>query len=250
MKIFFLIPVYNECDNIKLLSENLKTCVDVEVERRYVFVDDCSTDNSIELIEKYFQDFDYHIIKKESNKGPGDSFNLGFEYVLSESNSTEDIVITLEADNTSDLSILKGMIGISALGYDLILASIYAQGGGFYKTSIFRKIASVLANLIIRFVFDIRVLTLSSFYRIYRVSFLKEIKQNFNIMIEEPGFISMVEILIKSIYLNAKIIEVPMSLFSNKRVGKSKMKVFKTTISYLKFLLKKKEYQKYRAPMT
>ena len=36
----------------------------------------------------------------------------------------------------------------------------------------------------------------------------------------------MLEILLKSIKLNARIIEVPMILKSDKRVGKSKMKIF------------------------
>ncbi|OFX80545.1 MAG: hypothetical protein A2X12_08425 [Bacteroidetes bacterium GWE2_29_8] len=241
MKFFFLIPVYNEADNIELLSNNLKNCIESKQERCYIFVDDCSSDNSIELIKQYFEGYDYHIITKQVNGGPGDSFNKGFEYIIQQSSSAEDIVITLEADNTSDLNILKDMTEISKLGYDLVLASVYAQGGGFEKTSTFRKLFSTLANLVIRFIFNIKILTLSSFYRIYKVSFLKKIKEKYNIIIEERGFISMVEILIKSICLNAKIIEVPMVLCSDKRVGKSKMKVFKTMISYLKFLLKKKQ---------
>ena len=46
----------------------------------------------------------------------------------------------------------------------------------------------------------------------------------------------MVEILIKAIKLEAKIIEVPMLLNSENRKGKSKMKIFKTILSYLRFL--------------
>ncbi|MEJ0055048.1 MAG: hypothetical protein WDN75_04975 [Bacteroidota bacterium] len=60
-------------------------------------------------------------------------------------------------------------------------------------------------------------------------------------MISEPGFISMIEILVKSIKANASIIEVPMTLYSGQRKGKSKMKLIKTSMSYLKFLLKKKD---------
>jgi hypothetical protein len=68
---------------------------------------------------------------------------------------------------------------------------------------------------------------------------IKKIKEKYGIIIKEPGFISMIEILIKSIKLNSSIIEVPMILKSNKRIGKSKMKILKTMISYLKFLFKK-----------
>ena len=77
---------------------------------------------------------------------------------------------------------------------------------------------------------------MSSFYRVYSLDLLKRVKNKFDNIIEEKGFICMLEVLLKSIKCNAKIIEVPMVLKSDKRVGKSKMKIFKTTISYLKFL--------------
>ena len=48
----------------------------------------------------------------------------------------------------------------------------------------------------------------------------------------------MVEVLLKAIRADAKIIEVPMRLDASKRKGKSKMKTFKTALSYLFFLLK------------
>ena len=48
----------------------------------------------------------------------------------------------------------------------------------------------------------------------------------------------MLEILLKSIKVNAKIIEVPMMLYSANRKGKSKMKVWKTFKGYFKILLK------------
>jgi hypothetical protein len=47
----------------------------------------------------------------------------------------------------------------------------------------------------------------------------------------------MIEILLKAIREDAKIIEVPMILKSNVRKGKSKMKIWKTSWSYIKFLI-------------
>ena len=48
----------------------------------------------------------------------------------------------------------------------------------------------------------------------------------------------MLEILIKAIKVNAKILEVPMVLKSENRIGKSKLKILKTTFAYVKFLIK------------
>ena len=75
-------------------------------------------------------------------------------------------------------------------------------------------------------------------YRVYRVSLLKQIKEKFKNIITEPGFICMLEILVRSIHCGAKIIEVPMQLHSSKRIGPSNMKVQKTTFHYIRFLAK------------
>lgn len=235
--IYFLIPVFNEAENIDELVHSLNTVIDDE-EKFFVFVDDKSTDATVEKIKKCFSEKSMQIIAKTENKGPGDSFNLGFEWILQHSKNNDDRIVTLEGDNTSDIKLLPDMLTISRLGYTLVLASVYAQGGGFDKTSWFRKLVSAIANILMRFVFDIKVLTLSSFYRVYHVKLIREIKLKFPEIIAEPGFICMIEILVKAIRLKARIIEVPMVLHSQKRKGKSKMKVIKTTLKYIAFVFK------------
>ena len=239
MILYYLIPTYNESDNIPELLSRITKINNIE-STFYVFVDDCSSDNTLNILSSYLKSYkNFHIISKEKNQGPGHSFNLGFEWILSHSTSIDDIIITMEADNTSDISILPKMITISQLGYDIVLASVYAQGGGFDKTSFFRKTISLIANMLFRSIYGVKVLTLSSFYRIYSISILQKIKQNNKQIIEEKGFICMLEILLKAIKEQASVIEVPMILKSEMRKGKSKMKIFKTTKAYLRFLLKK-----------
>lgn len=233
---YILIPVFNEGLNLDRLHGNLSKALSGK-DVRYVFVDDFSTDNSVQIISNLFPKELTTVITKPKNEGPGDSFNRGFEWILENSENNDDIIITLEADNTSDTGILNNMIDISTMGFELVLASIYAQSGGFSKTSFFRKLISFFANMIFRSIFNIKVLTLSSFYRIYHVSLLRRIKQNYPILINEKGFICMLEILLKAIKSEAKIIEVPMTLRSDERKGRSKMKIFKTSMSYLRFLL-------------
>src|ERR1700722_9880248 len=106
--IYFLIPVFNETDNIALLADSITNCLPGE-SKFFVFVDDCSTDNTIAVINKHFADKSLQIITKEANGGPGDSFNKGFDWILNHSASADDIVVTLEGDNTSDIAILPTM---------------------------------------------------------------------------------------------------------------------------------------------
>jgi dolichol-phosphate mannosyltransferase len=237
--LYILIPTFNEADNIPELFSNI-TKVKYDEEVFYVFVDDGSNDGTVEIIMSYFSNRqNFQLITKNKNQGPGDSFNIGFKWILTNSDSEKDIVVTMEADNTSDITILPRMLTISKLGYDLVLASVYAQGGGFEKTSIFRKVISLIANMLFRSFYGVKVLTLSSFYRVYSVSILQKIKQNNTEIIEEKGFICMLEILLKAIKEKASVIEVPMILKSEMRKGKSKMKIIRTTKAYLRFLIKK-----------
>lgn len=234
--IVFLVPTYNEADNIVLLHKNLKQASEVE-EAHYLFVDDCSTDNTVDVIRSQFHADEVTIIEKEENAGPGDSFNLGMKHVLETYPDKRPTLVTLEADNTSDLGILPEMLMLLDYGYELILASVYAQGGGFSKTSLWRKVISFTANMLLRTVYEIKVQTLSSFYRVYSFALLERLNKHYDEIIQEKGFISMLEILLKSISLKARIVEIPMVLRSDAREGKSKMKVFKTARRYILFLL-------------
>jgi dolichol-phosphate mannosyltransferase len=239
--IYFLIPVFNESANLNELADSLKYALPGN-NKFFLFVDDCSTDDSVNTIEEIFSDSKYLILTKEKNEGPGDSFNKGFEWILANAKD-DDLVITMEADNTSDTGILSKMLAVSQSGFDLVLASVYAQGGGFDKTSFLRRFISSVANMMMRFIFDIKILTLSSFFRIYTVGLLRKIKTQYNKIIEEKGFISMLEILIKAIRLEASIIEIPMLLYSQKRKGKSKMKKMSTMLSYFRFMMKSRKYK-------
>lgn len=240
MTYYFLIPVFNESRNLETLAKRLIPLYP-DQHKYFVFVDDGSTDQTVSLIHSLFAGHAIQVIEKPENIGPGDSFNRGFEWILGHSTCEDDLVITLEGDNTSDISILPHMVQIAEMGYDLVLASVYAQGGGFEKTSLIRKIISFFANMLFRAFFNIKVLTLSSFYRVYRITLLQKIKKESSILIREKGFICMLEILIKAIHVNAKVIEVPMLLKSDQRKGKSKMKIMRNTLSYLRFLLSSKK---------
>lgn len=236
--LYFLIPVYNELDNLDALHQSLVSALP-GLDRTYVFVDDGSSDGTPERIASLFSNETHYVLKNPGNQGPGYSFNAGFCYILDELKADDaSLVITLEGDNTSDIGILPIMYDLSNHGFDLVLASPYAQGGGFDQTTFFRKLTSFTANIMLRLWFDVKVLTLSSFYRIYRVSTLKKLRIRFGTLIKETGFISKVEILVKAIRIQTSIIEVPMMLHSKKRMGKSKMKVFRTLLSYLRFFIR------------
>lgn len=237
--IYILIPVFNEEENLPILHHNLVETL-TGTEKYFVFVDDGSSDKSVSILNALFEKEQFIVLGDGKNHGPGYAFNAGMEWILARNIPDHDLVVTMEADNTSDINILPHMISIAGMGFQLVLASPYAQGGGFTKTSFLRKVLSFGANMLFRTVFDIKVLTLSSFYRVYSAGLLRSIKNKFSDIITESGYLCKLEILIKSLHVQATVIEVPMKLHSDKRRGKSKMKLFRTSMDYIRFLLFKK----------
>jgi hypothetical protein len=78
------------------------------------------------------------------------------------------------------------------------------------------------------------ICTVSSFYRLYRGVVLQRLQVPYGErVLERRGFESMIEMLLKMIYLRVRISEVPMTLDTSLRVGRSKMRVLHTVAGYL-----------------
>ena len=109
------------------------------------------------------------------NQGVRRTFLEGFATFL-EMATPGDILVTKEADNTSDNAILSRLLdAVYVQGFDVALASCYAPGGGLESTTKFRMILSKCANLIVKLRFNLwGIHTLSSFYRAFRQECLAE----------------------------------------------------------------------------
>ena len=234
----FLIPAYNEEGNIELLVKNTAEYADSRnYEYEIVIVNDGSTDNTMAILKGLQKSFPIVILDQVVNKGVGEAFNRGFRY-MTDNLKENDIIITKEADNTSDLSILDDMISKINGGSDLVLASCYMPGGGVRGTNLYRKILSAGANILLKMATSLKgVHTFSSFYRAYRAVLIKRAGEVYNDrLIEEKGFSCMVELLLKLSRLDINITEVPMVLSGDMRKGKSKMKTVGTIAGYIKLI--------------
>jgi dolichol-phosphate mannosyltransferase len=109
----------------------------------------------------------------------------------------------------------------------------------------FRTILSHLANSFVKTFLDIRgLMTVSSFYRLYRAEAIRRLQRDYGVgIVERRGFESMVELVLKMIYLRMSISEVPMLLDSGRRVGKSKMRISRTGLGYLALFRHKRRWR-------
>ena len=236
-RLFVVVPVFNEEPNIPtlfssfaLLAEEMKDRLEVQ----FVLVDDASRDRTVDAARESAGPLDLVVLSHDINRGPGAAFATGFAYLATLLESS-DWVITMEGDNTSRRELINQMFVRAAEGFDVVLASPYMYGGGFTQTSFLRKLLSSGANLVVKDLLDIQgILTVSSFFRLYRGGTILRMQHVFGSgIVERRGFESMVEMLMKMTMLRLAISEVAMRLDSSLRKGKSKMKIMRTIVGYL-----------------
>ena len=237
--IYFVVPAYNEEKNIgTLIEETHAFALSNHLEYKLIVVDDGSADETARIVLEKAHSYPCLLVSYKPNRGVGEAFRQGLNKALSLAKD-KDVIVTKEADHTSDLGILQKLLEQVRSGSDVALASCYAKGGGVTGTTLSRIILSRCANLLIYAAFNIRgIHTYSSFYRVYRPAALRKVLSRYGDFYEETGFGCVVELLVRLARLKMKITEVPMLLQTGLRVGKSKMKVGKTIQGYLRIIVR------------
>ena len=232
----FVIPAYNEEANLPRLLSDLESrpALFPPGSRLYV-VDDGSQDETVNIVESYAGPLPAEVIKLGRNQGPGAAFRAGFAAAL-EDYSGEALVVTLEADTTSDLDALPEMLRLARTRAELVLASWV-----MVNVSRFRKLLSGGAAVVTNRILGVDAKTVSSFYRVYRASTLRRASARYGDgLIREPGFACKAELLSKLTSIGASIEEVDVGLDTSRRVGESKMPVLRTIFHYWRLMARQR----------
>ena len=250
--IYIVLPAFNEESNIKIILNNLLEFWKNKLNKYQVLiviVNDGSTDNT----EKCIDDFDIFLknqnisfsIKKishDANKGLGETIKTGFEYVLKISKN-EEILISLDCDNTHPVNLIGSMISKINSGKELIVASRFTQNAKVVGVPIIRQILSYGASVIFKIFFPIKnIRDYTCGYRAYRIKILKDASEKIKPFFSESGFSCMVDILLKLQKINKNINaeEIPMILRYDLKKGKSKMKVIRNIFNSIFLIFKRK----------
>jgi dolichol-phosphate mannosyltransferase len=243
--IAFVIPAFNEEENLPRLIADLESRPDlVGKQDRVIVVDDGSADATAMLVEAYDGPLAVELVKLGTNQGPGAAFRAGFAAALR--NCSDDaLVVTLEADTTSDLDALPSMLQKAEAGAELVLASVHG-GGRMVNVGRMRRILSRGAGVVVRIALGADARTVSSFFRVYRASILRAAHVRYgDDLIQEPGFACKAELLVKLASLGAKIEEVPVDVDGSRRVGESKMPVGGTLAGYWRLIVRSRLGREY-----
>ena len=107
-----------------------------------------------------------------ATSGPGRAFDRGFRAALELCDGDDDLIVTLEADTTSDLDAVGPMLARARAGADVVLASVHG-GGALVGAGRHRVALSRAASFAVRRAAGLDARTVSSFFRVYRAGILR-----------------------------------------------------------------------------
>ena len=235
MKVYFILPAYNEGSGIRLQLRALeKIMKEKRLEFEIVIINDGSLDETEQEAALLKPDLNIHIIRHPVNLGPGRAFKSGYNYVYTKI-TDDDVVITMDCDNTQNLKTVTFMLNKIEEGYEVIVGSIFTPGGMGIGIPFFRLLMTFAANWIYRILFPIRGITdYTAFYRAVRGSALKMAYDKFGErLIESKGFSCMAEMLLKFRQIPLFMTEVPMMVRYDLKTSKSKLKIIPTIREHL-----------------
>lgn len=224
-----VLPAYNEeGDIVPLLNEIERLLKERFSGVNVIVVDDGSSDRTVERVES-IKSGNIRLVKHGVNKGLSEAIKTGLLEALSVS-SDNDVIVTMDADNTHCPGLVFRMASLIDEGNDVIIASRYLSRARVLGLKFGRRLLSLCASLFLRCLFPTKgVRDYTSGYRAYRAGVLKKAFEKWGDgFISESGFSCIVDILLKLRKMNIVINEVPLILHYDYKFGPSKINIRKT----------------------
>ncbi|MEZ6043513.1 MAG: glycosyltransferase [Planctomycetaceae bacterium] len=222
-----VIPCYNEESSLPYLSrtlDHLRNDLSSKYDLKILFVDDCSTDTTLELLNTLFgSDPDIRVLHHETNKGVSAAILTGLAA------SETEIVGSMDCDCSYDPHELQNMLPLLKDDVALVTASPYHRDGGVRNVPAWRLTLSHGLSVLYRLLLRRKLATWTSCFRIYRRSLILDLP------LTENGFLGTAEMAAELTLRNRNIVEHP-AVLEVRLFGASKMKTLRTICSHLKLL--------------
>ena len=240
--IYILLPAYNEEYALEPLVSKIATVMgEMRSAYRIVVVNDGSRDDTKRILTNLSKRYAIDVITHKYNRGLGETARDGFEYIA-EVASPNDFIVRMDCDDTHEPRYIPAMISKLKEGYEAVIASRYAPGGGQIGVDWYRRVISRIANLLMKTVFPIPgVWEYTCGFRAYRVSLIQDALAIFGnrfIDLKGMGFTGTVEKMIKCKLMGAKVAEVGFVLRYDQKMSTSKVVTSLTTLGYFVLIAK------------
>jgi len=195
-----IIPVYNESSHLQRFLELIDT-LELQMEKELVIIDDCSTDNSWEIINGFKFSSNVRLLRQDRNRGKGAAIRKGIEQ------ASGDIIGVQDADfeyETADISrLLQPLIDNKA---DVVFGSRFKKSNPqVFRTFhyLINRILTIYSNMCS----GLYLTDMETCYKFFTASIIKNINLESNRFGFEP------EVTSKIARLKLRVHELPISYY-------------------------------------
>jgi dolichol-phosphate mannosyltransferase len=213
VKVFVVIPTYNERDNIeRLISLVLAQHEGIEI----LVVDDNSPDGTGELLDGVAaRNNRVHVLHRPGKLGLGSAYRDGFKLALDRG---ADCIIEMDADFSHDPAVLPRFIE-KMPDYDLVIGSRYLNGISVVNWPLRRLMLSYFANVYTRCITGLRIQDCTSGFKCFRRRVIESIELD---RIRSDGYSFQIEMNYRCVEKGFRVGEIPI-IFIDRHSGSSKM---------------------------
>ena len=142
--ISIIIPVYNECDSISLLIDEIrKVMLTININYELIVINDGSSDSTLEVLKNLSIKFkELVVINLRKNYGQTAAMAAGFDNAIGE------ILITMDGDLQNDPNDIPKLMNVINEGYDLICGWRFDRKDKLIDRRIPSKIANKIIGLV------------------------------------------------------------------------------------------------------
>lgn len=216
MKSVFVIPTYNEADNLPIIVQAL---MNLPVDCLHILiVDDNSPDGTGKIADDLAQAHEGRIFVMHcaGKQGLGRAYVRGFTWALERG---YDAIGEMDADLSHDPRAVPDLLRAAENGADVVIGSRYKNGVSVINWPLRRILLSMGANYYVRQITGIPIHDGTSGFRVYSRNALEALNLP---SIDSNGYSFQVEMSYRAHLSGCKIVEEPI-VFTERHAGQSKM---------------------------
>ena len=234
MKKLIIIPAYNESANIE---NTVKDIVNNAPDFDYVIINDCSTDNTLEICERN----GFNVVNLPLNLGIGGAVQTGYRYAY---NNGYDIAVQVDGDGQHDPAFLTKMAEVMvAEKADMLIGSRFLEKEGFQSSRV-RRMGITYFTWLIKLFTRKKITDPTSGLRMINSDIIEIFAESYPRGYPEP------ESVVHVIRLGKNVREIPV-IMRERQGGKSSIRFFssiyymiKVTVAILTELMRKIDRKK------
>ena len=220
MKKLVIIPCYNERESIVNTVKDIK---DNAPEFDYIVVNDCSTDDTLEICKQA----GIHTLKLPVNLGIGGAVQAGYIYGV---RNGYDIAVQFDGDGQHSAKYLEEMVStLEKEGADMVIGSRFIAHEGFQSSGL-RRIGIKHFNMLIKFLTGKRITDPTSGMRMINRETMEFFSKEYPKDYPEP------ESVVRLLSMKKKVVELPVKM-NERQGGVSSISAMKSVYYMIKVTL-------------